>query len=140
MKKVFLLFNVFVLCLILSATAQDKKGSLEGSGTSPEITFETLEHDFGITKKGSDMKYEFKFKNTGKSPLVLNNVKASCGCTTPTWPKEPIAPGKSSSIKVEYDSKRVGPFTKSITITSNAKNPTVELQIKGLVDDDLKKK
>lgn len=138
MKKVVLLFSLITICFIAKLSAQDKKGTLEGGGTSPEITFESKEHDFGTMKKGADMKYEFKFKNTGKSPLILNNVKASCGCTTPTWPKEPIGPGKSSSIKVEYDSKRVGPFTKSITITSNAITPSLEISIKGAVEDNLK--
>lgn len=139
MKKLIQLFCIVAVCISLNTTAQDKKGVLEGGGTSPEITFTKTEHDFGSMKKGSDMKYDFTFKNTGKTALVLNNVKASCGCTTPKWPKEPIAPGKSSTINVTYDSKRVGPFTKSITITSNAKTPTVELQIKGTVEDDLKK-
>lgn len=139
MKKALFIAGLFLFCIVSGVNAQDKKGVLEGNSTNPEITFEKTEHDYGTMKKGADTKMEFKFKNTGKSPLILNNVKASCGCTTPTWPKEPIAPGKSGSIKVEYDSKRIGPFTKSITVTSNAKTPSTELIIKGVVEDDIKK-
>lgn len=140
MKKVYLFLAVLFTGLVLNVNAQEKKGQLEGSGTEPQIKFEFLEHDFGTVQKGADMKIDFKFTNTGKSPLILNNVKASCGCTTPTWPKEPIAPGKGNSIRVEYDSKRVGPFTKSITISSNAKTPSIELIIKGTVEDENTKK
>ena len=61
------------------------------------------------------------FTNTGKEPLIIEKAKGSCGCTVPEWPKEPIAPGETAVIKINYDEKRVGPYTKSITITSNAK-------------------
>ncbi|MCX6275492.1 MAG: DUF1573 domain-containing protein, partial [Bacteroidetes bacterium] len=77
---------------------------------------------------------EFKFKNTGKEPLVISNAKGSCGCTVPTWPKEPIMKGQTGVIKVHYDTKRVGAFTKTVTIESNSKtNPRV-LTIKGIVE------
>lgn len=139
MRKWTLIFTVMFCGMFININAQDKKGTLDGSGSEPQITFEKLEYDFGTVKKGAEMKYDFKFKNTGKAPLILNNVKAACGCTTPTWPKEPVAPDKENSIKVAYDSKRVGSFSKSITITSNAKTPTIELIIKGTVTDELTK-
>ncbi len=78
---------------------------------------------------------KFKFKNTGKEPLILTNVKASCGCTTPQWPREPIMPGQEASIKAVYNSKgRPGNFNKSITVTSNdSEAPTQVLYISGMV-------
>ena len=101
---------------------------------APEITFEETIHDFGTLQKGDECAFEFKFKNTGKEPLILANCQASCGCTTPACPKEPIGPGMSSSVKVKYDSNRVGIFTKTITVTSNAKNSPVTLTIKGKIE------
>lgn len=101
---------------------------------APEITFEETSHDFATLQKGDECSHEFKFKNTGKEPLILANCQASCGCTTPSCPKEPIAPGASGIVKVKYDSNRVGVFTKTVTVTSNAKNSSVTLSIKGKVE------
>lgn len=98
---------------------------------APEIIFEKEEHNFGLLQKGADCNTEFKFTNTGKEPLLLSNVKASCGCTTPSWPKEPIPPGGSNVIKVKYDSNRVGKFTKTVTVSSNAKSATKVIKITG---------
>jgi len=101
---------------------------------APEMTFEKETHDYGTIKQGADGGCEFKFKNTGKEPLVISNARGSCGCTVPTWPKEPIMKGQTATIKVHYDTKRVGTFTKTVTIESNAKtNPRV-LTIKGTVE------
>ena len=97
------------------------------------IKFDKMMHDYGTIVQGADGNCEFKFTNDSKTPLILSNVQASCGCTAPEWPKEPIAPGKSSSIKVKYNTALVGVFNKSITVNSNAANSTVLLQIKGNV-------
>jgi hypothetical protein len=97
-----------------------------------QFTEETYE--FGTLPEGPQATHVFKVKNTGKEPLILNTVKASCGCTTPAWPKEPILPGTTGEITVTYNTQgRVGPFTKSITITSNATEPTKVIYIKGEV-------
>ena len=97
-----------------------------------EIEFEKEIHDFGEMKQHGDASTEFKFTNNGSEPLIIANAKGSCGCTVPVWPREPIAPGESSVISVKYDSKRVGPINKSVTITSNADNaPTKVIRIKG---------
>ena len=101
---------------------------------APEISFDETTFDFGTLQKGDECQHEFKFLNKGKEPLIISNCQASCGCTTPACPKEPIAPGTSSSIKVKYDSNRVGVFTKTITVTSNAKNSPVTLVIKGKIE------
>ena len=97
-----------------------------------EISFEKEIHDFGTFDQHGDGTYEFKFTNTGDAPLIISNSKGSCGCTVPVWPKEPINAGDSHVIKVKYDTKRIGAFNKSITITSNAKtDPTKVIRIKG---------
>ncbi len=98
---------------------------------STTILFTKTSHDYGTIKKGSDGNCVFTFKNTGNKPLILKKVKASCGCTTPSWPRKPVAPGESGEIKVHYDTNRIGYFQKTITITSNAK--IVILTIKGTV-------
>lgn len=101
---------------------------------APEVKFDTEIIDYATLDYDANTTREFKFKNVGKSPLILSNVQVQCGCTNVDgWPKEPIAPGKTASFKVKYDSKRVGKFDKKITVTSNAKNPTVVLTIKGEV-------
>ena len=97
------------------------------------IVFAKTVHDYGTIIQGADGNCEFKFTNKGKEPLVLSNVTSSCGCTVPQWPKEPIAPGKSGSIKVKYDTNRIGMINKTITVNSNAINPNVILTIKGTV-------
>ena len=102
------------------------------SSQAQEISFEKELHDFGTFQQNGDGLYEFKFTNTGDAPLIISNSKGSCGCTVPIWPKEPIGPGKSNVIRVKYDTKRIGAFNKSITITSNAKiDPTKVIRIKG---------
>ena len=95
------------------------------------IVFEKTVHDYGTITQGSDGNCEFKFTNKGKGPLILNNVKTSCGCTVPEWPNAPIPPEKTGIIKVRYDTKRLGAFSKTITVSSNAKNAEVIITIKG---------
>jgi hypothetical protein len=104
------------------------------SNLKPEnMVFGTESHDFGTIAEGPAGEYEFEFKNTGKEPLTIETVHASCGCTTPSYSKEPIAPGKSGKIKASYNTVgRPGAFTKSITVTSNA--GTKVLTIRGTVE------
>lgn len=105
------------------------------SAQEPVIEFDKMEHDFGkINEADGRVTTVFTFHNRGMAPLVLNNVKASCGCTTPNWPKEPVEPGQEGKITVTYNPNgRPGRFTKTITVTSNAKTSTVKLTIKGEV-------
>jgi hypothetical protein len=101
---------------------------------SPEILFEQLVYDYGTITEGDPGECEFVFTNTGKEPLVLSNVSSTCGCTVPSWPKDPIMPGKTSSIKVKYATSRIGGINKTITVNSNAaENPRVTLRITGNV-------
>jgi len=99
-----------------------------------EITFVSEVHDYGTIKQNANGDCEFKFKNTGKEPLIITAASGSCGCTVPTAPlNTPILPGESGSIKVHYDTNRQGSFTKQVTLTSNAKTATKVLTIKGNV-------
>lgn len=90
------------------------------------------EHDFTQIPQGKPVYYTFMVTNTGKTPLVLDNVQATCGCTTPEWSREAIAPGTTAPIKVGYNAAAEGPFEKYITITYNT-NQTKQLKIKGSV-------
>lgn len=123
MKKLMTLIAVFTFALTI-ATAQ-KKGAV--------ATFKQTEIDYGKIDKGGDPLRKFTFTNTGDEPLIISNAQGSCGCTVPTYPKEPIMPGQSASIDVRYDTQRVGPFTKSVTLQTNEANATRVLTIKGEV-------
>ncbi|RLD32399.1 MAG: hypothetical protein DRI88_03440 [Bacteroidetes bacterium] len=104
------------------------------SENGPKISFETTLHEYGDIELNSDGSFDFVFTNTGNEPLILSKPRSSCGCTIPSWPKEPILPGESNVIKVTYNTKKAGPFNKTVTIYSNAKgNSSVVLRIKGKV-------
>ena len=119
MKKIIL---VAAIALISFATNAQAK-----------IKFKTDAIDYGQIEKGSDGLRIFEFTNTGNEPLIITDVKSSCGCTVPEKPKDPIAPGASSVIKVKYDTKRVGKIRKTVTVYSNATEPIKALKIKGEV-------
>lgn len=130
MKKQFHLLTL--LLFEQGATAQVPL-AIEPIG--PQITFKTMEHDYGTIPHGADGKCTFAYTNTGDRPLIISDCQKSCGCTTPKCPQEPLLPGMSASVRVEYDTQRTGPFAKSVTINSNATNaPAVVLRIKGTVE------
>ncbi|WP_236978497.1 DUF1573 domain-containing protein [Membranihabitans maritimus] len=107
----------------------------EVSGPVTAITFESKKFDFGTAESGDKVKNVFKFTNTGDEPLVISNVKPSCGCTTPSWPKEPIAPGESGEIEAIFDtSGKSGAQTKSITVTANTDPSSSILILEGTVN------
>ncbi len=125
MKKLIVLSLLISTCL-LASMAQHAK---------PNLAFDNVIHDFGEVKEdGGSKSFEFKFKNTGGQPLVIHNVKASCGCTTPQWTRKPIPPGGTGFVKAIFDPRnRPGNFNKTITVSSNAQNATVILRINGKV-------
>ena len=130
MKKVIYLLGIMLLMAGV-AKAQDSKASI-----GPEIEFEKVVHDYGDVPFNGNGECEFRFTNTGTEPLLVQKPKSSCGCTIPSWPKEPILPGESDVIKVTYRTNRAGNINKTVTVTSNAvKNSTVVLRIKGRVLD-----
>tara|TARA_Y100000385_G_scaffold195470_1_gene202339 strand:- start:480 stop:866 length:387 start_codon:yes stop_codon:yes gene_type:complete len=117
--------NIIILLFTLSVYAQK---------TLPQIEFESTTVDYGIIENGSDGERVFTFKNVGTADLIITNVKSTCGCTIPKKPKNPILPGESSEIIVRYDTKRVGPFRKTITVSTNQKeSPYIALKLKGTV-------
>ena len=97
------------------------------------VAFDLLVYDYGTIEKGSEGKCAFAFKNTSDTPLILTNVAASCGCTVPSWPKNPIKPGESSAIEVKYNTNNIGHFTKRITVTTNKQETPIILTITGKV-------
>lgn len=138
MKKAILL-AVLTFGAVTVSQAQAKKNTAKATTTTqkvngPEISWETEVMDYGTIAKGADGAREFKFTNTGNAPLVITSASGSCGCTVPTKPTEPIMPGQSGVIGVKYDTQRVGPFTKTVTIASNATEKPKVLTIKGTVN------
>lgn len=143
MKRIILLAAVTVFGLG-TATAQTVKKAVKKEATKVDapkvdgagIVFESETIDYGTIQKGADGKREFVLTNNGTKPLTITNAQGSCGCTVPTKPDGPIAPGAKASIGVKYDTNRVGPFTKTVTITSNASDTPKVLTIKGTVVDN----
>ncbi len=142
MKKIFLLAMLTVLGVTTSNAQETKKAKapadakviapkVEGAG----MVFETETIDYGTIPADSDGTRKFVFTNNGNKPLIISNTQGSCGCTVPTTPKEPIAPGAKGEIGVHYATDRAGQaFTKTVTVTSNAEGqPTKVLTIKGNV-------
>lgn len=132
MKRVLVTLGISTM-MTFAAFAQNATPQPADNPNAPVITFEKTTHDYGTVTKGGDGTCEFKFKNNGIEPLILSNVSSSCGCTVPEWPREPILKGKSASVKVKYDTNRVGPINKTITVMSNAKVPSIQLKIIGNV-------
>ena len=117
--------KIFSLLLLISGLAQ----------AQGIMNFQEETHDFGTITEGTVVSYEFEFINTGDQPIEITRVQASCGCTSPFWTKEAIMPGKKGNVKASYNSSsRPGPFTKSLTIYSNAKKAVHILYIKGFVE------
>ncbi len=148
MKKLAILLSAFIFTAF-TVTAQistankkevqpvQKKEVKQTKQTSnpnaPVIKFDKTTHDYGTIKQHGDGNCKFTFTNEGKEPLIITNVRSSCGCTIPTWPREPILPGQSKVIKVKYDTKRMGLINKTVHVYSNATTPSVTLRIKGKV-------
>jgi len=139
MKKIF-----FVLAIVMIASVafsqengakkeKKDKEQTENVEKRSSIVFDKLVHDFGTMEKGGDASCVFTFKNVTKKPVTLTNVKTSCGCTAADWPKEPIAKKKKGSIKVKYDSNRMGKFTKTIKVFIEGNENPIQLEIRGTI-------
>ncbi|MFO7869115.1 MAG: DUF1573 domain-containing protein [Bacteroidales bacterium] len=122
-KNIFLFLSISLGTL--SMVAQEKQDS---------IKFDKTMHDFKTLSQGGDGTCQFTFVNEGDNPIILSNVRSSCGCTVPKWPRKPIQPGESGVIDVKYNTNRIGRFNKSITVSSNAVNSPVVLRIMGTVE------
>ena len=123
MKKLGILFSLFAFALIFHASAQD-----QASGAV--ITFKEKSVDFGDIVQGAKVEHTFVLTNSGTVPLVISNVAATCGCTVPSWPKEPVAPGKSAEIKVTFNSTgKMGQQNSVVRIYSNASEPIEKISL-----------
>jgi hypothetical protein len=130
MKKYIL--SIAFISMYFAAYSQHKAIQNIPNDTT-EIIFNELDHNFGnIAYKGNGT-FEFIFKNTGKSPLIIKHVQSSCGCSVPSWDKQPIPPKGKGKITVKYDTERIGPFIKNLKVFSNAKNSPTDLIIRGEV-------
>lgn len=104
------------------------------AGPTTSVEFEETEFDFGTVEEGVKVSHTYKFKNTGSEPLVLSDAKGSCGCTVPKWPREPIAPGKTGEIVVEFNTQgKAGNRNQKVTLTANTNPPQTFLSLKGVV-------
>ncbi|MDR7131437.1 uncharacterized protein (DUF58 family) [Algoriphagus sp. 4150] len=122
MKKLGVLLTVFVLVFAFNANAQEESGAA--------ITFKEKSIDFGDITQGDKVEHTFELTNTGSAPLIISNVAATCGCTVPSWPKEPIAPGKTSEIKVSFNSSgKMGKQNSVVRIYSNASEPIEKVSL-----------
>jgi len=141
MKKsvLFALFMVFGLVAINAQTDPKpadvikQEMSEEAPTSGPVLTFEAMEVDYGVIEKDSEPLRVLNFTNTGTEPLVIKNARGSCGCTVPTWPKEPIMPGQTDKIEVRYATNRVGKFSKKITFTTNESGDPKVVKVVGKV-------
>ncbi len=129
MKRISLLISI----VFLASTITFAQNRAKGASKKKEMAFVTESHDYGELEYEANGSYSFKFTNNSKKPLVITNVKSSCGCTVPTWPREPIQPGETGSIQVNYNTKLAGMFNKTVQVFSSAKNSPVRLTIKGKV-------
>jgi hypothetical protein len=124
-------------------TGVSPDGTPAPTGPATTVEYTDMVYDFGEIVEGEHVNYAFRFKNTGGEPLIISDAKGSCGCTVPDWPREPIAPGGSGEIKIEFDSKGKGSDdgqkqTKKVTVTANTNPPQTYLTITGVVKKDPK--
>ena len=136
MKYIFIVITA--LSLACSTTDKDNSNPLStdliDNENPPVLEFKSTEHDFGTIAQGEKVYYAFKFKNTGKSDLIISDVKPTCGCTVPkNWPKHPIKPGEGGEIEVQYDGSGNGLIRKLVTISANTNPAYTKLYLKGKV-------
>ena len=131
MKKIFLSM-AFIMSFAMGLIAQDNTMT-PANPNAPILKLDKTEYDYGTIYQNSDGNMYFAYTNEGQEPLIFSRVKSSCGCTVPKWSRTPLMPGQTDTLKVRYDTKRLGSFHKSITISSNASTPKVILKLKGKV-------
>lgn len=128
MKQLFI--SISLLFLLVSCVNKTEKQAKE---SGQQIFFAQTTYDYGEIQEGSDGIYTIDFKNVGDTPIVVNRVRSSCGCTVPSWPQEPVEPGAAGEIKVKYNTRLTGSFMKSVYVYSSAENSPVKLTVKGKV-------
>lgn len=123
MNKLFSALLLFLLCACSSTVARN----------DASVSFNTDKHDFGTILYKKEVAYSFEFSNSGKTMLIINDVKTSCGCTVPEWPKSPISPGRKGQITIKYDAAFSGVFHKTVEVFYNGAGSPYSLEIKGEV-------
>ena len=148
MKKIILGLSTLCLLVVTSCKEDASKKIEEANVTAaaerdanaskfPQIEFDKVEHDFGEIEKGTSVETTFNYKNTGDAPLVITDIKSSCGCTVPQdWSKDPLAPGESGKFSVKYNGSGANNITKTITVTANTEKGTEVVKIKAFVKPD----
>ena len=117
------------------STANTQTGEVVNDGPTASIAFDSEEFEFGTIQQGDIVEHTYDFTNTGDVPLIIENASASCGCTVPDWPKEPIAPGETGKINVKFDSKgKSGVQNKQVTIRANTNPNFTKVMLKGMVN------
>ncbi|MGM5468644.1 DUF1573 domain-containing protein [Flavobacteriaceae bacterium LMO-SS05] len=136
--KFFVIICLFIGTATSAQNAADNANGIDYTKPVPNenagvLSFETEEIDYGTIPQNADGVKVFKFTNTGSNPVVISQVKTSCGCTVPTYSKEPVLAGSTGEIQIKYATNRIGKFTKTITVISNASEPNKVIKIKGEV-------
>ena len=125
---------LFFAALIMIASATFGQGKPAAKADNAVFEWVTTSHDFGKVPQNIPVTHEFKFTNKGKVPLIITNVQASCGCTTPGWSHEPVPPGGQGYVKATFNAANAGHFDKSVTVTANIESGFVSLAIRGDVE------
>ena len=107
------------------------------AGETAVAEWDSPSHDFGKIKQGIPVTHEFKFVNTGKAPIIITNVTASCGCTTPAWTHDAVMPGQSGFVKATFSAASMGAFDKTVTVTANVEQGSFQLKIRGEVSEQI---
>lgn len=140
-----ILFLAVMAAMVLTSCKEDASNKVKAENVEeaaardaqdvvyPEISFSETEHDFGTIEQGENVEHTFQFTNTGKAPLVITNATSTCGCTVPTWTKEPIAPGESGEMLVKFNGTGQNQVTKTVTLTANTQAGQEQIKIKAFV-------
>ena len=136
MKNFFLLTLGLMLSVALHAQTPVLATPTTEKVGGPKMVFETTTVDYGEIKKGGDPLRKAVFTNKGTEPLIVKNARGSCGCTVPTWPKEPIMPGETGVIEIRYDTQRVGSINKTVSIQTNEGEEEIRLIVKGNITEE----
>jgi len=148
MKKLFLLLSTITLISFTSckekASEKINQDNVEKAAERdaqaivfPSVTFDKTTHDFGEIMNGTPVETVFTYTNTGKSPLVVTDIKSTCGCTVPQgWSREPLAPGASSQFTVKFNGKGANKVSKTITLTTNTEKGREQVRISAFIKPD----
>lgn len=133
MKKLPLLAAFILAAVVCYGQAESASAASQASANFAVASVDNLVHDFGKIKQGTPVTHEFTFVNKGSVPMIITNAQPSCGCTVPSWTREPIPPGGSGYVKATFNAANAGIFDKSVTVTANVEGGVVMLKIRGEV-------